>query len=645
MSTISSTLTSLLALCAFALACYGWGRIAYALFYPGRDPSHAYIVALGLPVLAFIGGLLNAVERASAFSISICAYTGILLGVFFVVQLGWRIKWRSLVAPASLPEWVCFIVIICSGIFLITTLLPTLGFNFHDDFLSYLPRIVRMRETGTLGGNPFELLGLSDFGVQSFFQGMMSTWLPVQSAYAFDTIFCFVLGLWLLAEFGRSNKCATIAILLAIAVYIIINPQIVNLSSVYSTAVLVLALLIATKLLMNELHEAQSSLRPARAAVPVGMFVANVVAIKFTSVFFILPFCLVAFISMLVMHRVRGLVAITASAVIAVLALLPWAVTHADKLNVGAWHSSNVAFDPALTKFPSISYVFQSVPTLYGGTRKEYAIIGLALLISLVVSLKLLFKQRTNAACLLNLAGIIGAVCAFIGITGVVNDEAALRYSIPFLIAIAPMTAIFHRSVLANGGLWEKGSATITIGCLVFIIAIFAEYGMHRLSRLMQFHTVISFPLNPQVMVAESLALGDRERSYVRGLQSKLPAGTTIWAWIDAPFQLDFARNRIWHFNHDWSVAPWRLKGEALRDDLVAHKVDYILWEYRSAFAPTLPFLRSSLQNVEWFEYRVIHQNAVNLLLALRGLANPVDTVYADSNAVLISLGPPSYVR
>jgi hypothetical protein len=208
--------TSLVALCAFVLACYGWGSVAYALFYPGRDPFHAYIITLGLVVQAFMGGLLNAIHMASTLPVSICIYTGILLG-FFIVRLGSSIKWRSFFAPARLPEWVSAIAIISLGIFLVATLLPTSVFNFHDDFLTYLPRVVRMRETGTLGGNPFEVLGLTDLGVQAFFQGVMSTWLPIQYTYAFDTIFCFVLGLWLLVEFGRNNKCTITAIMLPIA--------------------------------------------------------------------------------------------------------------------------------------------------------------------------------------------------------------------------------------------------------------------------------------------------------------------------------------------------------------------------------------------------------------------------------------------
>jgi hypothetical protein len=78
--------------------------------------------------------------------------------------------WRSVVLFSKLPLWAYVVVTTGLAVFLTATLLPTLVFNFHDDFLVYLPRIVRMRQAGSLGGNPFEQFGLSDFGVQAFFK-------------------------------------------------------------------------------------------------------------------------------------------------------------------------------------------------------------------------------------------------------------------------------------------------------------------------------------------------------------------------------------------------------------------------------------------------------------------------------------------
>jgi hypothetical protein len=137
----------------------------------------------------------------------------------------------------------------------------------------------------------------------------------------------------------------------------------------------------------------------------------------------------------------------------------------------------------------------------------------LALLISLIASLKLLLKQRTSVVHLLNVAATIGALFTFIGIPVIVNDEAALRYSVPFLIAVAPTTIIFHRSVLAFSddhylrGLWQKGFAATTIACLVILIAIFVPYSVQRFSRLIRFRSVISFAVKQQVIAAEAAAM------------------------------------------------------------------------------------------------------------------------------------------
>ena len=248
------TALNLLALCAFALSCYGWGNIARLCFHADRQP-YSYVVALGLVVLAFIGGVLNAIHLASYRSIAICAYIGILVGMCFLVPAFRNVGWRSPYTPNLRAQWIFAVAAVSTAIFLTVTLLPTTIFNVGDDFRTYLPRIVRMRETGTLGGNPFEMLGLSDFGTQSFFQALLMTWFPLTYAYSFDTIFCFVLGLWLLIDFGGSNKCTAGMMTFAICVYVIINPQIVNISSVYSTTALVLTLIIATKSFLEALHK------------------------------------------------------------------------------------------------------------------------------------------------------------------------------------------------------------------------------------------------------------------------------------------------------------------------------------------------------------------------------------------------------
>ena len=50
-------------------------------------------------------------------------------------------------------------------------LVPTGVFNLSDDFRTVLDRAVRMSQSGSVGGNPFDFLGLDGFGSQSCLPG------------------------------------------------------------------------------------------------------------------------------------------------------------------------------------------------------------------------------------------------------------------------------------------------------------------------------------------------------------------------------------------------------------------------------------------------------------------------------------------
>ncbi len=627
-------LVNILALGAFTLCCYGWGSVAHIICYPGRTSSPAYIVALGLVPLAFVGGILNLAQLAFAVSLAICAYAGILLAI--VSMVWFRVK---------LPEWIYLVVLSAFGIFLAATLLPAPVFNFHDDFLSYLPRIMRLRQFGTVGGNPFELLGLSDLGLQSFFQALLATWLPIESSFAFDTIFCFLLGLWLLIEIGRANKYLVIPISLATMVYALIDPQIVNVTSVYSTVVLLLALHLATRILLDRLRGTAPLSQLIRCALPVGGIIAAIVAIKLTSPFFLTAFCGIIFVYLLTASwRAGGAAVLTAIAAMSAV-LAPWVLIHGDKFKTLFRNVSDTTPDP-LAVYPSISNAFHSQPSLYGATRAHYAIALVGLLISLIASVRRLYQKPRDSLTWLNVAMVIGAIAAYFGLAGVVNDEMALRYAIPFLIAVVPTTIIFQPSLLPLSGkylngIWQKGYALATGCCVLVLFVAFAGYGGRRLWRVLQLNSVVSFPVSQQTVTLEAAALSEEERTYLRGIQSRLPAGSIIWAWVDAPFQLDFGRNQVFHFSHDWFGAPWHppvRTPEVFAQDLIGRKVDYIVWQYQTVFGLRLPTLQEQLKGSEWAEYRTIHENTMRLLLTLQSLAKPNNIIFNDGRTVVISL-------
>jgi hypothetical protein len=642
---------SLMALIGFTLAAYGWGRLAFLCAYPGRAPLHAYATGLGVVVLIFIGGVLNAVALATTAGLLVCAYGGILLAMAF---LAWSVRttqWRLKIIreKASAPTLLLLIFAAAAASFLLAEVLPTAIFNYHDDFFSYMVRPIRMQTVGTVGGNPFELIGLSDFGAQSFLQGIFLLWLPLTSITALDTVFCFLLGIFLIAEIGSKNGASVLFVSLAIVVYVMIDPQIVNLSSVYSTAVIILTLLAATSLLLESSTEHASPLSSMmRRSMPVGACLAALIAIKMSGAFFAAAFFIALFGLALVTRLPRTATAAIATAAAATLALLPWMVVHADKLDVTRWHSASAEFlDPRLTFYPSVLEAFYARETIFGATRAVYAVALAVIVVSLLAGLVMLLRKSRVPENLLRTAADAAGIVTYLGLAMTVNHETSLRYAIPFVIALTPTRILYP----LNGGsqgrqlrslAMSTRAVTYSIAVLqLATIVIFAQLMFARLTRIALEHTTLSFPFSPTLAETEAHNLSDEVRSYLRNVQAKTPVGSTVWAWVDAPFQLDFARNRIWHFHNDWLVAPWRIdtsSSAALRRELVERGVDYVLLQYSSDSLPSIGSLRANLQTVMWPEYRIIQGNTLTLLEALRELASPFDIVHDDGTTMLIRL-------
>src|SRR5215212_9635116 len=159
----------------FVTSAWGWGQ-AFATVY--RLPIlrlGAFTTVLGLAVLSFIGGILNLVGFArSATLVSLVLLGGVFSVVVLLRNQGWRRVFRSSRSGVAEKRWLsltpvfmALAITILAGV----CLMPTSIFNFHDDFHTYLPRVIRILESGTIAGNPFDGMGLDSLGTQSFFQG------------------------------------------------------------------------------------------------------------------------------------------------------------------------------------------------------------------------------------------------------------------------------------------------------------------------------------------------------------------------------------------------------------------------------------------------------------------------------------------
>jgi hypothetical protein len=647
-------LSSVAALFAFSLTCYGWGRLVFRFVYGPRAPLHAYVMGLGVVTLTAVGGVLNSANQATRFGLSTCAFFGIAITICFGLMSLRKSGWPSdiLRLRISIPGILLLCFVLGWIAFLLIELLPSQILNHTDDFQTYMVRPVRMQSLGTVGGVPFELLGMTDFGAQAFLQAIFLLWAPLTSIAEFEVIFCFLLGIILVAEIGLSNDVLLPIIALAIAVFVAINPQIVNLAPVYSTSVVLLTLLSASRIFLSELQQEKTFAKLVRHTVPVGGSLAAMLAFKTTAVFFIGSFFFVFFGLALVLRVPNALRAAIGTFITAGITLLPWLLLNSDKFNVMHWtFPTSGLIESALTFHPSILDGFRRGPS-YDGPRIGFACAGVAIGLSLIAGTFMLFHQSTRKEGLLRVATDVAGISTYVGISANIINYDALRYTSPFLIALAstrllfPLNLQFRKSKLPSLVPYPSKAvfAAIAVAQLMLLV-IFSHNLFNRVWRIATQHTVAPWPFDQTQHDLKSAALNDRTRDYIRGIQRKAPAGSTIWAWVDTPFHFDFARNRIWYFSHPFFMAPWRINASTsddLKQELIARGVDYILWQYERDWRPSLAYLPEPPRYPRVLIDRIINENTTKLLFALRDLTAHSDILYDDGKSVLIQLRGPS---
>jgi len=297
-------MTACMILVGFVLATYGWGRIVVWAIYRGRLGSISFSCALGLSTWNFLGGLLNVMGWAYPATLDLIVYlglvtTGFLIGYAFHRGHSRLVTWCK---NAFNTDCIPLILVFLSTAFLLWALVPTYIFNFHDDFHTYIPRTIRMLNTGTLGGNPFAYLGFDGLGAQSFFQAFILSRYPIEYLNGFDPVFCYLVSGWLINDIGRKANVHWLYRTVCLLMFAFINPQYVNSSSLYSGTLMILGLVYATLILLT--CETNSKARAMfMMSIPVGLFSSTLLALKSTYIPFVVSFVtLLFFFGLLTKH-------------------------------------------------------------------------------------------------------------------------------------------------------------------------------------------------------------------------------------------------------------------------------------------------------------------------------------------------------
>ena len=464
-------LVSITVLIAFLVSTYGWGRIVVPLFYREAPRSWPYIVALGLCVLVVIGGGLNLLHIARPSALEVLSGLGLGSALIFTLLAIWRDParfgprglthrlrqwpWRGI----SLGDAVPWLVIAGATAFFIAYLLPAAAFNFHDDFHKYFVAPIRMLQTGSLGGGPFEVVGRDHLGTQSFLQAFILTRFEPVFINGFDYIFCFLLAGLVLNDLGRKLELHWFYRTIAVLCLVLINPQYVNISALYSSVLLILATAYAA-LLFAEVVEAGEFRTLAGAAVPVGLFLACLISLKSTFIGFTLILGAMLAVGFLWdrAHRRQIITAYGAALIAAAVVLVPWSVISENNLVgtigrvLGRIRGTSMGGGGGdLTDWGRLGDLFLSRQDLfYGGWLPGYNAAILSVLAAALVSGALLWHNREQnirrhlvvLICFTLAAVLAYLLNVYLFAVKVGRIDITIRYFTPILIATLPLAVL-----------------------------------------------------------------------------------------------------------------------------------------------------------------------------------------------------------
>ena len=655
----------LLAIIGYFASAFGWGcaLVIWALPRGGFYP--ALTAALGLVALSFVGGMLNALHGVNDVTLDALVVIGWVLAAIFLVCN--RTRLRNVVARENLGDLPAAVVLGAVFVFLTLTLLPGYSFNIFDDFQIYLALPVRMLQLGTLAGNPFDGAGSAVLGAQSFFQAIILRRFGLGYVAGFDAVFCLVLAGWLVIEIARLAGVNRGMQLLALAVYLGVNPATANITSVYSGGLMVLTLAALTILLAR-------SPANGRIAFLLGACAAAAVTFKVTYLLVVAIYgiCIVG-LDWLHARRQSAPKIVTGRAITIALAgaaavLVPWiAVYGPDSISLLPLLAQNPIAIPPFERPPGYAPLDLDVlltfkPFIYGATYGAYGIGVAALLLAAGLVLWRLAAitgsaRRRDIPIAEIAAGALAVAClvSFFASSFMTDLESVLRFAAPVFASALALTTILLglriQEIVAEG---PSRPSDLTVGRFLrqrslllvpaLVVALFAPSLRDRIVWAAEYRTQISFAAARDTTYLTFLqnTLGVGVQTWLSGLQGRIPENERIFVWSSNSFLMDYRRNPIFAFtmqgySHPFLRFPPAGSAKETTQALKNIGVRYILWEHAGyTMGDEREYIQSGLSRFN--HLRKTNLLTLRLLSYLKFIGQRTTPVYADNRIVIFAI-------
>jgi hypothetical protein len=604
---------------------WGWGGLA-RLCWRGPPLTGPLTAALGLGGVILLGGMCNLARVAYAPVLDGIGLLGLLLAAGV---MGMR---RTPAGPRTLSWAVAWFpgLVIVLGAWLVLHLLPQRTFNVYDDFEKYFAYPVRMLATGSVGGNRLSAMGGETLGGQAWLDGFVLAHAAPAYLGAPDTVGAFLLCV-LLAGLALRRVHGAVALGAGLAT-VVINPQIINISTVYGGAALVMAAVFLSGV-------------PRDDATPVpaawfGLLYAGMISLKSTFLLFVvLQIPLVGLTQLLASGRAaRPGRAAAAALGWTTLFLSPWLWLHAGRY----WEASQAPRLAPAAMAPEPFGLFSTAPELYGGTQLHYTALAAVALLLAGWGAVVLFRRRADRrpALVAATAGLAAAgTTYFVLILWLApadfGREGATRYAGPVFIGVIP-AAIVLLAEATKG--WRRGGWRMApAASLVLVTMAFLPSAWARFRQIATYGSPLAFSPSisaPPFIAYNASVLAGPVRQRLAAVQQLVPAGALLATWVSTPFWLDFRRNDVRETSLAGLGTRWAWPPPAR----------YFLWEYRGYAVRYPGFVRwtpADYAHVFLGECLMDRINSVRALAFVQYLENRAqnaDILYNDGSLVLFRL-------
>ena len=662
---MTGSISSWLTVVLFLISAYGWGRLCKFLREARISGFHSLSLILGLAFLNAIGGLLNLFGWATALTL-----LGLLLGgaVLAAVDALRNPPWHtvSLLSgsgrdgmavvgwPARVKTLVPVLLALFAGAATCVLLVPTTFFNAGDDFHTYIPRPVRMAQTGSVAGSAFDTIGLDSLGSQSFFHGFFLHASKADWLNGFDAVACFTVCLLFVAELSLRWRVPWYVGALAVTSVAVINPQCANVSALYSGMSGVMALVVCGGMAARKFPGSRHR-RGFGPEIALALLGGMLVTLKVTLGFFAVAYLVILYGILLCRssRRVAVLKSAGITACIAVAVILPWALAHLPVLLKARQLGQEFEKSAVLSgKYGSIAahqipLLFSKMQSPFGNSYLSYDSLvlvcaGMGLISFLIWLRQLRQANRTSNALRPTVAAAgFSVVVIYLLNAHLFNVLTAVRYSCPVLIGVFSVIGLATIRLHARS---KFGATIYPIGAGLFALAIILFAGSFRARALKAIHyrAVLAYPINPSFSEYLTALMSRRDANYYRALQSLMTPRSTTLVWAVAGFHMDFARNRLLTVSEGGLTSPLLrfpagLNLESLEEYLRKWDVRYVMVETDLRGAKNSNFLRSLLQSGEvwyrkWGEFNLYFRES------LFDLARRHHVIYQDDRMLLFEL-------